>query len=225
MSKIIDTWSKEPEHEDGMTDEHAWIWREIIAAVPPIPLGGKVLDVGCNQGGFLRMLYDHSPFSTGVGIDLARDAIAHAEARKEGRPLRYLATTKISDAGTGFDAAFSHEVIYLVRDLVDHARQVADALAPGASYHAVTCCHSDSPLWATWRPMIAQFSNIYVPNHSVDDIASAFRAARFEVSLKRFLANASIPMEDGPSAYFPTDRDRLETYTRWKLLFTCRKPT
>ena len=30
MSELINTWSSRPAQEDAMTDEHAWIWREMI---------------------------------------------------------------------------------------------------------------------------------------------------------------------------------------------------
>ena len=95
---------------------------------------------------------------------------------------------------------------------------MASVLKPGAFYFAVTCCHSDSPLWASWRPKIQSFSNVAVPNHSVEGIVSAFRDSGFDVSVSRFLANAFIPMEP-PGEYFPTDQDRLDTYTKWKVMF------
>ncbi|WP_300063573.1 bifunctional 2-polyprenyl-6-hydroxyphenol methylase/3-demethylubiquinol 3-O-methyltransferase UbiG [uncultured Roseobacter sp.] len=224
MTQLINTWSKDPSEEDSMTDEHAWIWREMIDCIPHADLSqAKVLDIGCNQGGFLRMLYDTQPFAEGVGVDLAQDRIALADAAKGARPLSYLATDTLADAGTGFDLAFSHEVIYLIEDLEDHARQVAAVLKPGGTYDAITCCHADSPLWAGWRPKIAAFSNIPVPNHSVADIAAAFRAAGLDLSISRFLARAFIPNEP-PSDYFPSDLARLETYCTWKLCFRARRP-
>lgn len=182
----------------------------------------RVLDIGCNQGGFLRMLYDQRPFASGVGIDIARDRVALANAAKGNRPLQYVASSQIEDAGDGFDLAFSHEVIYLIEDLQAHARQVGKVLKTGGHYDAVTCCHADSPLWAKWRPKIAQFSNVSVPNHSVADIASAFRSEGFEVSISRFLENSFIPTEP-PTDYFSTDIERLDTYTKWKLCFRCVK--
>ena len=224
MTVLLDTWSTEKAEEDGMTDEHTWIWRQMIAATA-LPKGdfSRVLDIGCNQGGFLRMLYDQTPFAKGVGVDLAQDAVAMAEARKGDRPLSYIASTDLKDAGGGFDIAYSHEVIYLIRDLKDHARQVRDVLRPGATYHAVTCCHADSPLYAGWREKIGGFSKIPVPNHSITDISTAFLKEGFQVTASRFLANAAIPLE-GPSDYFPSDAARLDTYATWKIMFHCTLP-
>ncbi|MEM9434633.1 MAG: class I SAM-dependent methyltransferase [Pseudomonadota bacterium] len=224
MSALIDTWSKDASEEDTMTDEHAFIWDRMIACIPSKDIRDeKVLDFGCNQGGFLRLLYDSRPFASGVGVDLAQTAVAMAEQRKGNRPLRYLATDNLADLGTEFDRAFSHEVIYLIDDLEAHAKDIFAALKPGGTYDAVTCCHADSPLWATWRPMIAEFSNIPVPNHSVADITEAFRSAGFEVTVSRFMADAFIPCL-GSNAYFPSDVDRIETYTQWKLSFRGTRP-
>ena len=224
MTALIDTWSKDPPADDGMTAEHAWIWREMIRCMPETDLSDKrVLDIGCNQGGFLRMLYDTVPFAAGTGVDLARDRIALANAAKGPRPLNYLATSTLTDAGTGLDLALSHEVIYLIDNLADHARQVMSVLAPGGHYDAVTCCHANNPLWSHWRTKIGTFSNIEVPNHSVADITHAFRSAGFEVSVSRFLAHTPIPVE-GPSDYFPSDLDRFDVYCNWKLCFRCHRP-
>ncbi|MEM7057732.1 MAG: class I SAM-dependent methyltransferase [Pseudomonadota bacterium] len=218
MLQLIDTWSTRPDEEDHMTEEHSAIWREMIRAVDHDFTGARVLDVGCNQGGFLRMLFDSKPFASGVGVDLARKAVALAEQRKGSRPIQYLAATRLAEAGCNFDVAFSHEVIYLIENLADHADQIAEVLRPGGSYYAVTCCHSDSPLWADWRPYIQEFSNVPVPNHSVADIAGAFRDAGFKVAVSRFMANSFIELWE-PSNYLPSDVDTLELYTRWKLMF------
>ncbi|MEM8786896.1 MAG: methyltransferase domain-containing protein [Pseudomonadota bacterium] len=207
-----------------MTDEHAWIWREMIRAIDwPEMRTARVLDIGCNQGGFLRLLHDLKPFAKGVGVDLAAEAVALADARKGERPLDYIAADRLAAAGLGFDVALSHEVIYLIGDLADHAAQVADVLKPGGSYYAVTCCHSDNPLWAGWRQRIQAFSHIPVPDHSVSDIASAFRDAGFSVAASRFLADAPIPLT-GINDYFPTDPERIDLYTNWKLMFRFTRP-
>ncbi|MEM6972205.1 MAG: class I SAM-dependent methyltransferase [Pseudomonadota bacterium] len=225
MAGLIQTWANRTEEEDAMTREHAWIWRAMIrAALPPGGLSGRrVLDIGCNQGGFLRLLHDSEGYREAVGIDLAQQAVALAESLKGTRPVRYLAATRLAEAGSGFDIAFSHEVIYLIEDLVDHARQVFDVLRPGAAYHPVTVCHSDNPLWSVWHPRLQAVSNLPVPSHSLGDIAEAFRTAGFEVEASRFLADAFIPLEPA-NDYFPTDQDRLDLYARWKIMFRCTRP-
>ncbi|WP_306145193.1 bifunctional 2-polyprenyl-6-hydroxyphenol methylase/3-demethylubiquinol 3-O-methyltransferase UbiG [Roseibium sp. MMSF_3412] len=218
-TNLIETWSNRSFEEATMTEEHTWIWCEMINAIDETNLSASdVLDFGCNQGGFLRLLHDLRPFNSGTGVDIARRAVAIAKTLKGNRPITYHAAEDLADLERKFDIAFSHEAIYLVGDLDRHARQMAGALKPGGCYYAVTCCHRDSPLWAMWRARIEEFSNVPVPNHSIADIAGAFRNAGFAVSVRRFLANAFVPFSE-PNEYFPTDADRLETYSRWKLMF------
>ena len=69
---------------------HAPIWRRMIDVSVPHDLHeSTVLDYGCNQGGFLRMLYDRHPFQGAVGIDIARESVARAELLKGHRPIEY----------------------------------------------------------------------------------------------------------------------------------------
>jgi hypothetical protein len=53
--------------------------------------------VGCNQGGFLRMLYDRHPYKSAVGIDIARESVARAELLKGHRPVEH----KVADRSAG----------------------------------------------------------------------------------------------------------------------------
>ena len=58
---MIATWNRNPADEEAMGAAHAPIWRRMINVSVPHDLhDSTVLDYGCNQGGFLRMLYDLS---------------------------------------------------------------------------------------------------------------------------------------------------------------------
>ena len=128
----IATWNRNPAEEEAMGAAHAPIWRRMIDVSVPHDLhASTVLDYGCNQGGFLRLLYDRHPCRGAVGIDIARESVARAELLKGQRPVEY----KVADNATGlervFDFAFSHEVIYLLPDIAAHARDIRAALRPG----------------------------------------------------------------------------------------------
>ena len=74
-SGTISTWNRNPADEEAMGAAHAPIWRRMIDVALPDDLhDSTVLDYGCNQGGFLRMLYDRHPFRSGIGLDIAREA-------------------------------------------------------------------------------------------------------------------------------------------------------
>ena len=133
-SGTISTWNRNPADEEAMGAAHAPIWRRMIdVSVPEDLRDSTVLDYGCNQGGFLRMLYDRHPFRAGVGIDIARESVARAELLKRQRPIDYRAGNSAAALGQVFDYAFSHEVLYLLPDLAVHAarRQIDE---PGGEF-------------------------------------------------------------------------------------------
>src|ERR1700722_13643465 len=113
--------------------------------------GTRVLDVGCNRGGFLRLAYDTYAIAEGFGYDPAAAALADARDLAGERPLRFEAADRVPDGWAGFDVAFSHEVLYLVHDLGAHAKDIFDALVAGGSYYAVMGVHSASPFAVDWH--------------------------------------------------------------------------
>ena len=82
--------AKGQETDDDMARDHQEAWERTIQMIDITDIKNKtILDFGCNQGGFLRKLYDAIPFKEGVGIDLARLSLEKAEAYKGNRPLTY----------------------------------------------------------------------------------------------------------------------------------------
>jgi SAM-dependent methyltransferase len=136
---------------------HRPLWRHFIRIVPDSDLSTKaVLDFGCNRGGFLRLLYALKPFRRGHGVDIAHDSIAAARSMAGAMPIEYAVATDLSRWQGQFDLAFSYEVIYLLPDIEAHAEQIWQSLRPHGVYYAVTGCHTDSPLWPTFRRVIGE---------------------------------------------------------------------
>ncbi len=215
----ISTWNRNPADEDTMGASHARIWRRMIdVSVPHDISSSTVLDYGCNQGGFLRLLYDRHPFRSAVGIDIARESVARAELLKGHRPVDYKVTDTAAALGLTFDFAFSHEVIYLLPDPAAHARDIRAALRPGGAYVAAMGCHTDSSLWPRWRKLIAETSSIPIYDHSLEDVSRAFADAGFTVSVRPLALDAFMHVSLG-SAYFPKIADQLRYYSSDKVLF------
>src|SRR5215471_3985899 len=127
----IATWNRNPADEEAMGAAHAPIWRRMINVSVPHDLhDSTILDYGCNQGGFLRMLYDRHPFKSAVGMDIARESVARAELLKGHRPLEYRVADSAASLGGSFDYVYSHEVIYLLYDLARHAQDIKTVLRP-----------------------------------------------------------------------------------------------
>lgn len=88
VQKTITTWYVDPDAENRMSDGHAPIWRHLIDVMVERDLSEKsVLDFGCNQGGLLRHLHAIRPFRKALGVDIAEQSIARAEALKGNLPI------------------------------------------------------------------------------------------------------------------------------------------
>jgi len=215
----IPIWSRNQADEDALGAAHAPIWRRMIDVAAPSDLRqSTVLDYGCNQGGFLRLLHDRHPYKSAVGIDIARESVARAELLKGHRPINYRVGDQAAALGQTFDLAFSHEVIYLLPDPAAHARDIKAALRPGGAYVAAMGCHTDSALWPRWRTLIAESSSIPIYDHSLEDVSKAFAEAGFNVSVRPLALDAFMPFTSG-SAYFPKVMDQLRYYSSEKVLF------
>jgi len=215
----IATWNRNPADEEAMGAAHAPIWRRMVDVSVPHDLSAStVLDYGCNQGGFLRLLYDNHPFKAAAGIDIARESVARAELLKGHRPIQYKVADQAAALGQTFDFAFSHEVIYLLPDIASHANDIRQALRPGGAYVAAIGCHTDSSIWPRWRSVISEHSSIPMYDHSLEDVARAFTAAGFTVAVRPLALDAFMPVTLG-SAYFPKITDQLRYYSDDKVMF------
>jgi SAM-dependent methyltransferase len=213
------TWHADEARESAMEDGHRPLWRHFIQAVPEIDLSTRdVLDFGCNRGGFLRLLYVLRPFHRGLGVDIAQDSVDAARNLVGTAPVEYEVASDLSAWPDRFDIAFSYEVIYLLPDIASHAAGMYAALREGGVYYAVTGCHTDSPLWPSWREVIGETTNAPVYDRSPDDYASAFGAAGFQVSVRRFGYDGFVPGTKD-RRYYPTLMDAIDYQARHKLLF------
>jgi SAM-dependent methyltransferase len=221
----IATWNRNPADEEAMGAAHAPIWRRMVDVSVPHDLSGStILDYGCNQGGFLRLLYDRQPFKSAVGLDIARESVARAELLKGHRPIEYRVGDSAGGLGRSFDFAFSHEVLYLLPDLAQHADDMRSALRIGGAYVAAMGCHTDSAVWPHWRRLISETSSIPIHDHSLDAVARTFTESGFAVSVRPLDLDAFMPVTVG-SAYFPKVVDQLRYYSQDKVLFRfVRKP-
>ncbi|AVN51407.1 class I SAM-dependent methyltransferase [Serratia marcescens] len=219
----IPTWYRDPRAEEAMADGHAPIWRHLIGLVPENELSGvKVLDFGCNQGGFLRLLYQLRPFQQGLGVDIARRSVDEANRLKGHLPVVYQTDTRLNGWDDHFDIAFSHEVIYLIDDIAQHAADILRVLKPGGVYYAVTGCHTGNPLWPQWRERVAAETHTVVQDRSLADYARIFSAAGFQVSARRLGFSGFVPYE--PDGWMPDIAATIDYYWHTKTVFRLVKP-
>lgn len=218
-AQAIRTWANTQGEENAMNDDHRHLWQQLIRHTEEPNLSQKsVLDYGCNQGGFLRLLYTQKPFAHALGVDIAEDSLAAAQENVKDAPIAFTHVADLSNRKNEFDIAFSHEVIYLLPDLAAHAALIKSCLKPGGVYYAAIGCHTDNPQWPRWKEIIASYSNVTVQDYSLDDYAAAFFDAGFAVSAKPYSFTGFVPLKKG-NAYFPKIRDSLDYHTTHKTLF------
>src|SRR5258708_13151362 len=143
----IATWNRNPAEEEAMGAVHAPIWRRMIDVSVPHDLhDSTILDYGCNQGGFLRMLYDRYPFKSAVGIDIARESVARADLLKGHRPIEYKVADGSASLGRRFAYPFTHEVLYLLQNLPSHPAAIRAPRLPRDTHSPALGPHPPPPL-------------------------------------------------------------------------------
>ena len=210
--------------DEAMQDEHGFIWKAILDTIDTDLEGSRVLDVGCNRGGFLRLLVDAAGIAEGYGYDPAPGAITDARRIAGVRPLTFEVAASPPDGWGNFDVAFSHEVLYLLENLPAHAADLFGALKPGGSYFAVTGVHAESPLMSSWHAQSAV--ELGLPKlYELDVVARDFEDAGFSVSVAN-LKLGFVPVSGHRHGHdHRTDLlDWLAYYSREKVLLRCTRP-
>jgi SAM-dependent methyltransferase len=216
VSDVDTNYWRSAVEDEAMQDEHGFVWLAMLETIDINLAGKRVLDAGCNRGGFLRLLADKCSVEEGFGYDPAAAAIDDAKMLVGGRPLHFETADTVPTGWDNFGVAFSHEVLYLLHDLPAHAAAIFEALAPGGVYYAVMGVHTGSPLMAEWHS--ANAAELGLPQlYEIDDVVTTFRRAGFDVSLAR-LAVKFVPVA-GHGHNGSQLLDWLSYYYDQKLLF------
>jgi SAM-dependent methyltransferase len=216
MKSMNTTYWRSAAHDAAMQDEHGFVWRAMLDTIDVDLAGKRVLDAGCNRGGFLRLLADESAIAEGLGYDPAARAVEDARRLAGERPLRFEAADTVPAGWGGFDVAFSHEVLYLLDDLPGHAAAIFGALASGGVYFAVMGVHAASPLMARWHETNA--AELDLPKlYDIDEVVAAFQAAGFGAAAGR-LAMRFVPVAGHGHDELGGLTDWLDYYYEQKLL-------
>jgi SAM-dependent methyltransferase len=210
--------------DEEMQEEHGFIWLAMLDTIDTDLTGLRVLDAGCNRGGFLRLLADHSGIASGCGYDPASGAIEDARRLAGDRPLRFETANTVPAGWDSFDVAFSHEVLYLLPELGSHAEAMFAALKPGASYFAVMGVHAGSALMSAWHA--ARARELHLPRlYDLDEVVDMFEGAGFEAAVGqlrlRFVPVSAHRDQSGPRRDLV---EWLDYYSRDKVLLRFTRP-
>jgi SAM-dependent methyltransferase len=113
---------------EGGLDEKPYYESRILPIFYEVPLGAKVLDVGCNDGTFMAMLRDKRQCNV-TGVDLSETALEAARAKNLPVHLTDGETLPFPDAT--FDVVTLMEVIAHVLNPVKALEEIKRVLRPG----------------------------------------------------------------------------------------------
>lgn len=218
--KIYKNWTKGgAQPEQDMEDGHLNEWKNVISELQ----GGdfesySVLDFGCNQGAFLKHLYNKYPFKKGVGIDLSLGAIEVANKRKQNLPVSYYTTEDFKDSTEKFDIVISNSVLFFIEDLKQHAKEIGEYLNEEGVYYINFCDFIKSANIASIKEKIDSWAETPLILHSLDEIVKVFSEEGFEVQVKRLRTNDFISLKYSDEWYSSVD-EKLELYYRNRYLF------
>ena len=91
--------------DEAMQDAHGFVWQAMLDTIDVDLAGKRVLDAGCNRGGFLCLLSDACRIAEGWGYDPASGAIDDARRAAGARPLRFEVADSVPPGWGSFDAA------------------------------------------------------------------------------------------------------------------------
>lgn len=159
----------------------------LILDVCPPPANGDVLDVGCGTGFLLRAYLDRHAGARGVGIDVAGNMVARAEAlaREHGiHNVRFIHAdwesfdpTQLSDYA--FRLAFCANAFHYFSAPRRAAAKLHEVLADGATLYVVERNKSNSPLTRLWGWLHRHWIKDNVEFYTLDELVSCFEDAGF----------------------------------------------
>jgi SAM-dependent methyltransferase len=117
-----------------------------------LPERGRVLEVGCGSGRFLRAVAALRPGLVPVGCDLSRAALERLAAEAPEIETRLVEPGRLPAADAEFDALLALDVLEHLEDPDAMLAEMRRVLAPGGLLHLCVPCEGDALSPWRWLP-------------------------------------------------------------------------
>ncbi|WP_068781387.1 class I SAM-dependent methyltransferase [Paenibacillus sp. GM2] len=187
MVQEYDIWWQEGDNGDQeMEESHQTGWQQVIELIDSEDIEHrKVLDFGCNQGGFLRALYDCITFDHACGMDMARKAIEVAKERVGAYPIEYFHTGDANSLNRKFHTVVSTSVLYLIENLDEHFSTISNVLEENGVYYASFADQSKNPSLHYMKEKIDKFGATKMQNKTLTEVVDQLVEHGFSVELRK----------------------------------------
>ena len=117
-----------------------------------LPSRGRVLEMGCGAGRFLRAIHRQRPELELVGADVSRRALEILSETSPEIETRWMEDTALPAADGEFDAVLAMDVLEHLTDPVHTLTEIRRVLAPGGVFHLHVPCEADPRSLWRWLP-------------------------------------------------------------------------
>jgi SAM-dependent methyltransferase len=217
------TFFEDPKHDDELPVVNEAFWSALIGHIerdgtlPP----SAILDVGCHTGGLLAALWNRFAPARLYGIEplaKARSAASRLLAGAATVTLLHPSEWDLIPSG-GIDLVVSHEMLYLEPSLPEFMDRVRRVLAADGVSYVVLGCHSENPLWESWKaPLVAAGHRVY--DHAPLQIMEAAAHVGLVPSVQPLRRSGWVTYDPLNADFrYPTVRSMFEHHYLHKLLF------
>jgi hypothetical protein len=190
-----------------------------------IPSPGVILDIGSHKGGLLHALSRRFSPTEMYGIEPLPGARLAAARLLEGSAatVKLLDTSEWDRIPTGaINLATSHEMLYLEPDINDFMKRTRRVLAVGGVAYVVLGCHSENPLWHSWKPALVGAGH-RVFDHAPFEIMAAASSAGLLPSVQPLRRSGWITYDPLRAEFpYPDVKTMFDHHYRYKLIFRLR---
>ena len=175
----------------------------------------------------LNIFNKKEKLKNGLGCELNKDLLKVAKQKNKNKSIKFKFYKKniLQKYHNYFDIAYSQEVIYTIKDLKKHAKEIFTCLKCGGYYFATIGSHIENPLWSKRRELIRKEEQYYAYDYSIDEIANIFYKAGFRVGIKSLpLIYFSIYDKEITKSFSNSLSSLLRTTQENKMLFCFMKP-